>query len=102
MQRARVDAALYAATITDALGVAVSVGGRGPRKILLTLVNDGLGARSRVVRPNAQSMISAPPRYHSSVNAKITRPERPNSKAARDCQLSSSAWCCSPSRIVSI
>src|SRR2546430_7198642 len=102
MHRAIVGAALYAGTITEALGARLKFGGRAPLKIQETAAKDGLGDRSRVVIPNAQSRISVPLRNHSSVNEKITRPDRPNSKAARDCQFSRSAWFCSPSRIVSM
>ena len=49
-------------------------------------------ARSRSTSPKAQSSISKPPRYHSSVQAKTNVPAQPAAKAVRTCQSSARAW----------
>src|SRR5207247_8435543 len=61
-------------------------------KALRTTARAGLGCRSRFVRPKAQSSTSAPPLYHSSVQAKTKRPAQPDEKVDRTCQSSTRAW----------
>ena len=52
--------------------------------------------RLRWVRPKSQSTMSCPPRYHSSVQAKMKRPAPPDVKIVRICPAITSACSISP------